>query len=145
MTYKLNYAICYFCCCIFCVLLIVAGVSQIPDYLAIHDNVPIKITFYNSTSEPPIYTFSFQKPFLCITSISAISINECNNITNCPLDIGLNKIYDYYCDCDKYKCSFMKTNNFYTSYQFLMIIIGSGIITIGGIILWVWDAKKLEQ
>ena len=107
----------------FNILLFVVGLCQIPEYYNDYPKVSIKITYYNSTNYPPIFSYTFQDVFECINSINIITFNECNNITQCPNDININKVYDYYCNCNANKCSFTFTNYFYKSYQFLLITI----------------------
>jgi len=105
------------------ILLFIVGLCQLPDYYNDYPTVSIKITYYNSTYNPPIFSYIYQDIFECMNNVNIITFIKCNNDINCPNDININKIYDYYCNCNINKCSFNYTNYFYISYQFYLIII----------------------
>ena len=63
--------------CILCfnIILFVAGLCQIPEYYSDNPIVSIRITYYNSTNYPPIFSYTFQDIFNCINNIHMMTFN----------------------------------------------------------------------
>ena len=122
---------CSQCICLIAFTFFIFGATMIPDYVASHVQVPIKIIHYNQTSQ--YYTFEFKTIFQCVYNLQ--TSNNCNNQTNyCPhIQEGVE--YNYYCDCDYNICSFEKIYNFFNSYQFIIMIASLSVIFITSLII----------
>uniref|UniRef100_A0A6C0E0S6 Uncharacterized protein n=1 Tax=viral metagenome TaxID=1070528 RepID=A0A6C0E0S6_9ZZZZ len=93
----------------------------------------IKIIKINNTD---IY-FNFIDTFPCKYCLHTTLTCSLNNL--CP-SLIIDKIYPYYCDCEKYICGFIKYN-YYNTTGFILILFGANVMFISFLISFIKVCK----
>lgn len=120
------------CACL-SLILIVIGVICIDINYNNNFHNKIEITKINEINNLTSYTFDLKDSLFCEPKIKKTDI--CNDYIKCPENIIEKNIYDYYCDCSTYQCSFENKYNIYSSAQFYIIVSG---FTFGIIICFIF-------
>ena len=117
--------ICSFCCVGLYVL--IAGLFELPEYLLNNPTMIINIINFNNTIIPNEFSFTTENTNLCNILDNNNNV-KCTNIINCPSNIEIGKIYNFYCSCLNLICSF--DNIHIKTFYYSSILCGGIIISI---------------